>query len=64
MKRKTRCSICGFRFIPKPKDLYLVDTSQSSLMLHPHVMSDAVDCPCCGVQVILCPRYKIQEDKS
>lgn len=49
-QKLTECEICGMKFLPNKKDIYMVKkaTSLSNALIGGGDIFDAVDCPTCG----------------
>lgn len=53
--KKTRCTICGKRFIPTKENTYVVEVPRTIIdsFTVPAKYFDAMDCPQCGCQAVL-----------
>lgn len=65
--KKKKCPICGFKFVVKKQDKYLVtkNLSISESFTKSADKYDAIDCPFCGCQILLSIREsRITEDRK
>lgn len=65
--KKQVCKICNCNFDIKSSKKYLVKTSTFKLIpsgLTNYEIYDAMDCPQCGCQQLLCVRYPLIDDKN
>ena len=53
LKKKTKCTVCGYRFIPEKENIKTV--KESKLFEMPKYF-DVIDCPQCGCQKALAAR--------
>lgn len=54
-KMKTKCSVCGKRFMPYKETVYLASETPTlgTLLTKAPTAYDAIDCPRCGCQKLL-----------
>lgn len=57
-KKKTKCSVCGYRFMPERENIYTAEEPRSALemLVVAPTRFSAVDCPICGCQIRLADR--------
>ena len=66
-KKLTKCQICGMKFLPDKKDVYMVKQAAtlSNVFIGGGDIFDAIDCPTCGTQILLKTRIpKLQEEST
>ena len=62
MEKLKKCNICGYKFKINKKEKYTVITKSS--LLQAEEKYDAIDCPNCGCQIMLWPRYMKVNDEE
>ncbi len=57
-KKKTKCSVCGYRFTLERANIYTAEEPRSALEMLAAAPThfSAVDCPICGCQIRLADR--------
>lgn len=58
MVKKVKCNVCNHKFlVDKEKITQFVETSGLTTILKEVKVYDAMDCPKCGCQKVLWPRF-------
>ena len=63
-RKKTECSVCGYRFIVKKEMIYTAEEPRAfvEMLTTPPTRFSAVDCPRCGCQISLAIRRDRADD--
>lgn len=58
MVKKVKCNVCNHKFlVDKEKITQVIETSGNTALLKTVRVYDAMDCPKCGCQKVLWPRF-------
>jgi len=58
-RKKTKCDVCGFRFVPEKESTYIAERPRDLIetFTEPPQKFSMIDCPSCGCQILLASYY-------